>query len=467
MMGTAAFRCWSGVFLILGFWIISAGCSMVAKRIDTIAGWPGEPAETAVTMATEQVAKAEESAGPPATKGAIRITTGEAILLSLENNRALLVERLSPTIEQTFEDQARAEFDPLSSAEITAARAKAESQSRSTGGTDSFDTDDIVGEISLEQFFPTGTTVAVGATGRMTDSSLFDNNFYSTRLGMSITQALLQGYGTDVNLVQLRQARLGTRFSEYELRGFAETLVAEVENTYWDYALARRQIEIFEESLKLARQQLRETEEIVRVGRLAEAELPAVQAEVAAQEQGLINARSSAESTRLQLLRLLNPPGPDLWDRPVELIYQPTLPEIKLGDVQEYVAVSMRMRPDLNQARLGVLRDDLELVKTKNGLLPKMDLFITLGKTGYSDSFGGSVRDISGDHYDALAGARFEYPLWNRDAKARHQRALLSRDQADKALSNLTQLVELDVHRLHRSQPRQAADQRFCRYPQI
>ena len=170
----------------------------------------------------------------------------------------------------------------------------------------------------------------------MTDSLVYENKFYSTRLGMTVNQALLRGFGTDVNLARLRQARLDTRLSEYELRGFTQSLVADVERTYWDYALARRQIEIVEESLKVARQQLSETQELIAVGRLAEAELPAVQAEVAAQEQALINARSNMESMRLQLLRLLNPPGPGLWKREVDLIHQPVLPEIKLDDVEQY-----------------------------------------------------------------------------------------------------------------------------------
>jgi outer membrane protein TolC len=40
---------------------------------------------------------------------------------------------------------------------------------------------------------------------------------------------------------------------------------------------------------------------------------------------------------------------------------------------------------------------------------------------------------------------RFEYPFWNRQAQARHQRAQLSREQSEKALENLSQLVEVDV----------------------
>jgi outer membrane protein TolC len=250
-------------------------------------------------------------------------------------------------------------------------------------------------------------------------------------------------------MASLQQARLDTDISQYELRGFSEILINQVESAYWEYILAGRQTAIVEESLQLSDQHKKETEEMIRVGKLAESEMAAVQAEVAAQEQGLINARSDMQITRLRLLQLLNPPGSDLWDREVYLIHQPTLPEIKLEDVGLYVAVAMRMRPDLNEARLGVLRDDIELVVTKNGLLPLMDLFITLGKTGYADSFGGSISDLSGDSYDALAAAQFQYPLYNRNAKARHERALLSRDQTEKALENLTLLVDVDVRTAH------------------
>ena len=103
------------------------------------------------------------------------------------------------------------------------------------------------------------------------------------------------------------------------------------------------------------------------------------------------------------------------------------------------------MRPDLNEARLRVERGELEVVKTKNGLLPMMDLFITLGKTGYADSFGGSVSDLDGESYSVAGGISFEYPLLNRGAEALHRRAVLTRRQAEEAVDNLAQLVQVDV----------------------
>lgn len=74
-----------------------------------------------------------------------------------------------------------------------------------------------------------------------------------------------------------------------------------------------------------------------------------------------------------------------------------------------------------------------------------MDLFITLGKSGYADSFGRSVGNIDKNSYDALAGVRFSYPIFNRDAEALHRQALLTREQAQKAIENLSRLVEVDV----------------------
>jgi outer membrane protein TolC len=430
---------------VSGLLLALASCTLVEKRIDRTAGGPNVPADTVVQMQLEPTEPSEEIAARILPPGPLKVTVTEAILLSLENNRSLVVQRLDPSIRQTAEDRERAVFDPTLDAEVSAGRVKGERLARSGSETEDFKTDSVDGIISLEQYFPTGTSVALEASSRMNDSSLYDSNFYSTRLGMTVTQALLRGYGTDVNLARLRQARLDTRMSEFELRGFTEFLVAEVERTYWDYALARRQIEIVEESLKVARQQLGETEQLIAVGRLAKAELAAVQAEVAAQEQALIEARANKESIRLQLLRLLNPAGPGVWQREIDLVYQPTLPEIKLEDVELHVAVSMRMSPILNEARLNILRNDLELVKTRNGLLPLMDLFITLGKSGYSDSFGESVSNIKKDSYDALGGISFEYPIFNRDAQALHRRAILTHEQAQKALENLSQLVEVDV----------------------
>jgi outer membrane protein TolC len=300
------------------------------------------------------------------------------------------------------------------------------------------------GHLRISEDLPTGTEVSVSVATARDWSDLYSDE-HTTLAELTVTQALLKGSRLGVNLASLRQARLDTLASEYEFRGYAESVVAEVEATYWDYALAERRIEIFEESLGLAEQQQRETQERIKIGKLAETELAAAQAEVALRREELINARSALATTRLRLLRLLNPPGADLWSREIVLRDRPATPEVKLDDVERHVEVGLRMRPDLNEARLRVERGELEVVKTKNGLLPMMDLFITLGKTGYADSFGNSVSDLDGESYSVAGGISFEYPLLNRDAAALHRRAVLTRRQDEEAVDNLAQLVQVDV----------------------
>lgn len=363
----------------------------------------------------------------------------EAVLMALENNRALLVQRHAPPITRTFEEQERAVFDPVLSATAFASRQKSEGRSGGHARTN-----ETGGSLALTEFLPTGTEVSVGAlTDRSWGTGLRDQ--HATRAGLSVNQALLRGAGLGPNLADLRQARLDTRFSEYELRGFAEALVATVEDTYWDYVLALRQVEIVEESLHVAEQQLDETQQRVRVGSLAETELASAQAEVALRRESLINARSLVDTLRVRMLRLVNPAALTGSSRELTPLSKPVIPDAVLEPLESHLQVALRTRPDLNQARLLVQRDELELVKTGNGLLPRMDLFVNLGRTGYAGSFGGSVGDLPSDGYDLFAGLSFEFPVMNRDARARNQRARLTRSQTEEALRNVEDLVREDV----------------------
>jgi outer membrane protein TolC len=129
----------------------------------------------------------------------------------------------------------------------------------------------------------------------------------------------------------------------------------------------------------------------------------------------------------------------------IVLEYTTALPSIELDDVEQHVQVALKMRPDLNQARLEIRQGELEVVRTKNGLLPRMDAFITFGKTGYADSFNRATDNVFGDSYDASFGLVFEYPVKNQAARSRYQRAVLTREQSTRALENLSQLVQIDV----------------------
>ncbi len=379
------------------------------------------------------------------TEGPLKIGIQRAILLAMENNRSLVVERINPEISRTFEKEELAIFDPLLGAEVSNRRAVADRLTRAVESAESSILDAVTGSISLSKLLPTGTALELQGSTSYMDSSLYSDTFTATRLGVSVTQALLQGMDIRANLARVHQARIESLISEYELRGFMEILLEDVESKFWDYALAQRQIEIYTNSLNLAEKQMDEVQERINIGQLAETELAAAQAEVALRRENLINARSDLAKERLNLLRLLNPSENVNWNRDIILEYQTSLPSIELDDVEQHVQVALKMRPDLNQARLQIQQGEMEVIKTKNGLLPKMDFFIAFGKTGYANTFNSAANNIFGSNYDVTSGLIFEYPPISRGARARHSRAIISRQQLLEAQNNLTQLVQVDV----------------------
>jgi outer membrane protein TolC len=134
---------------------------------------------------------------------------------------------------------------------------------------------------------------------------------------------------------------------------------------------------------------------------------------------------------------------------------------VVLDNVADHVEAAEKFRSDLNQARLQANRGDLEVVKTKNGLLPKLDVFVSLGATGYSRVFAQSFGRINDHNYDIMAGLSYEQPIGNRAAKATYEHAVLSRDQAIESVGNLALLVEQDARNayieLHRAKEEVAA----------
>jgi outer membrane protein TolC len=365
-------------------------------------------------------------------------------MLALGSNRDLRVNELNPVIAGTFEQLERGTYDPELFAEAEYTEERASETSRATGetfGVEGAETRLLAG---VRQTLPTGTALEARAEhSRSTSNRAPDQQV--ARLGLTVTQSLLQGFGPAVNLASVRQAELGTAASVYELRGFTEAMLADVEVAYWNYVLAVQEIEIFERSLAVARQQLDEIVQQIEVGLLPEIEAAAARTEVARREQALISAQSLREDRQLRLLRLI---GVDLAAANVPEVRTTSYPGAAsqaVTDLAERLELADRSRPDLGEARLRLQQQRLETVVTRNGVLPRLELFLALGRTGYGDTLADSVREVGGETYDLAAGVRLSHLLGNRSAEARDLAAHASRAQAAAAVANLRDLVRLDV----------------------
>ncbi|MEX2545830.1 MAG: TolC family protein [Phycisphaeraceae bacterium] len=412
-----------------------------AQAVDRAERAEDEPVESPTPIEPEPpLHVALPAAGEP-----LALSLEQAVMLALSRNRELAVQQYQPLIAGEFEALERALYDPFIDAELAYTRERAERVNPALPGT-TFESveEGVTFDAGLRQRLLTGTEVGLelGHFTRVTDRT---PRQHGTRVGVGVTQALLQGRSRLGNLAGIEQARLDAEISQYELRGFAEALVAQVEQTYWDHALAQREIEIFEASLAVARQQAQQTQQRIEVGLVPETELYAARAEVALRREELIDARSRRDQTRLRLLRLLGVGREAGWATPIELADEPTVPEVVVDEVEAHAALARQWRADLNEARLRLARDRLDVVETREGLLPRLDLFLTLGKTGYADAFGDTFHEMDGPGYDVTVGLRFEQALGRRGERAAYRQARFARSQAREAVANATELVELDV----------------------
>lgn len=374
----------------------------------------------------------------------VAITLHEAILIAFERNPTVAIQRLAPEISETVVMRESDQFYPTLSLSASASKSKRERFLGSEREPFDVTSEGVQYDLSFTETFPTGTTISVGAGLSGSLSSIYTDQ-YVGQLGVTVTQSLLRGLGSGYNLAALQKARIDVEISTLELKALAERITADVETAYWDLFLARQETEIQRRSLDLAERQLRESEERIAVGKLAQFELAAVQAEVATREGALIDAESRYEQARLHFLYLLNPASQRNWKLIPVTVDHPFVPADTLDPVEVHEELALKYRPDLLQAQLDLEKNELDLARTRNGLLPRLDLFVSLGTTNYAESFGGSVPDLGGPYYDVSGGVTFEFPLFNRQARADHARSKYSREQLELALVNMKRLVQSDV----------------------
>ncbi len=384
------------------------------------AGLAGAQAGTA--PAAQQSGAQEGRAKEAGAQEGAALSLREAVLLALENNPSLRAQRLVPAIQRTAVAEQLGLLDPVLAAGA-AQTLPASTATESSGAT-----------AGLALSLSTGTSLSASlAAGWDPVSAGYD---------VQVTQALLAGGSLEANQARVRQARLDVQASEHELRGFMENLVASAQQAYWDHYLALRQREIYRESLALAERQLEESRVRAQVGQIAPIELAAPRAEVVSRREALREGEKRVQTTRLELLAAILPSGDDL-EKPAVLADSPG-PVGPLDQLSSHLSLASRRRPELLQARLELERGTLEVVRTRNGLLPRLDAFIALGGTGYAaafpDTFGAATQATS-----LRAGLNLELVLGNRAAKAQADRARLSRTQAEESLRALERTVEVEV----------------------
>jgi outer membrane protein len=295
---------------------------------------------------------------------------------------------------------------------------------------------------------------------RNEDNSEFSNPNprYQSDADLTLTQPLLRNFGRLATERGIRIAQLNSGISREVFEQEVASTLQQVENTYWNLVEARQQVEVARESLSLARELHQMNRVRVDVGTLAPLELVQSEVGIATREEQIILAVASVENAEDQLRRLLHLEQGELWERPIE----PTTPpetERTAVDLASAIATARSERPELRNQQLRVDLLDLESRFARNQALPRLDLEARYGYNG----IGGDVRDERGvvvapgglsDAFEQVTRRDFDgwrvqltfaYPLQNRTARARKAIADLDLEQGRNELSDLEELIQVEV----------------------
>ncbi|MHB8765867.1 MAG: TolC family protein [Deferrisomatales bacterium] len=371
-----------------------------------------------------------------------------AVLLALERSPEVRVERLAAAAAATGVDEARAAFDPALSASASHGESEHETTARQsaleTAAANERRSRTDEASVELSKPFSTGTRVAVSADGSRSRANVAPEEF-GARVAVQVTQPLLRGVRPAANLARVGLAENRARIGRHALVAALQDLVAGVETAYWGLALAGRAVAVRAASLDAARALLRDPAALVEAGRRPRVELAGARAEAAAGEEALADAHTALEAARLELLRRLGPGRGLSWDLTPLPLDEPGLPDLPEA-VAEAVAGALTPRPDLLQARLELANGELQVVETRDGLLPRLELFASYAQSG----LGVTLREawdsaLGAGREDWRVGLRLETPLGLRAEGARARRAEFDRDRAGAAVENLAHRVEAQV----------------------
>lgn len=259
-------------------------------------------------------------------------------------------------------------------------------------------------------------------------SSAFPDRQYTAEWSASFRQPLLRGAWTDYNLARVDAARYGLSQARHQFDRAVQDTLLRIVQAYWDLVFARENWRVVNFALDVAKEQLRITEERIRVAELAPRDRVADEAEVALRREELIVAENLIRTREDDLRRLLfGGEDPALWNfnlRPAnEITVQPDARE---RPFEPLVDAALANRPDLNSLRSGVAAAETALLEAERDTLPSLDFVGAYSSDGVRDQFYQAWRDSADQQYpDWSVRLEFAIPLGNHAARSRERRAAL------------------------------------------
>lgn len=403
---------------------------------------------TMVLMGFETVWAYEKSEGDTSSiskNEPLILTLQEGIKLVLQNNMDIVVEKYNPNIKVSDITNQKAVFDPTLTLNLSSDRSIASQGSQLIGSdnaTVNFNTD-------LSQKLMTGGSYDLKFTNqRIRTNLLFStiNPFYSSQLSLTVTQPLLKNFGFEANQTQIKIARNNYLISQEVFEAKVMDLLLKTQQQYWDLVFARQNFRVQQQALRSAQELLETNKAKAEQGLLASIEVLVAEAGVASQQESVITAEKAIKDAEDGLRQLVNLPNHSMMEEFAILPVDEPEVEEKTFDVKMAVQAAIEKRPDVRQAKVTIITNEINQRLAKNQLLPGLDFTGSIGLNGLGGNYPNDLDQLgSTDFYSWSAGLQLTYPLGNRSARASFAKNRVALEQSTFSLKSLEQGVILEV----------------------
>ncbi len=373
-------------------------------------------------------------------RAAVRLTLEDAIRLMLINSPEVRISSFDPAISREQMIQAAAEFDWVVFGSFTYNKEDKQTASIFGGGQ------------SKAQAWSLGvrtkTTTGAEASLSWTLTRAWANALsavpvtYEPLLAFEIAQPLLRDGWPAFNLARLNLARVTHRTTLAAFRQKVEDLVAQVVVAYLSLAQAHRDYEI----------QHRLLDETIRMQKIVAARqeggltaplsVDQIDATVASRGANLQAARKLVLDARDRLGRLLADSEANVLSDFEIIPATPMGDADVMRDVEDQLRTALQHNPLLEQARLAIEAEAINVRVARNQALPRLDLTASTTLQGLAGAYHQAWENFFGGSFVgysvALTG---EYPLGNRGRRAEVRRARLSRMKAIATMQNVADTV--------------------------
>jgi outer membrane protein len=238
--------------------------------------------------------------------------------------------------------------------------------------------------------------------------------------------------------------------------------VQQIISAYWDLVLAQRQVAITEASLTLARERLRITEIGSAGGKIAKAEIPAVQQIIATREEEVLGGELVVLERSIALRRAV---GMEIGAGELGLRVDTGFETQDRGwTVASQLERAYAASPELAQLAKQEAGSTIEIELTENGLLPRLDLALSFGPTGTDGNFPTAAGNlVKFGELSAAGSLTFQQALRRDDVRGRSRELRKEREklrvgaadlrlQISQTLSRAVAQIELAKRRVVLSQ---------------